>query len=181
MAEDVAKPKGGGVLMPALLITVMAIAVGGAFGTLVLSQQSAGDDGGKPLAKSKSKQKQKTKASKKKGDKKKASKEKPAAGEISDVETIVELPKIVTNLDGQSKHWVRLEMSIVSKAKTRPISPITQKRLGQDIMAHMRQSRLSELEGASGLLNLRSDLSELVRIRTQGRAEELIVHGMIVE
>lgn len=177
MAEEVSNPKGGGMLMPALLITVMAIAGGGAFGAFVLGQQGSSSDHSKPVIQSKPKKK-----SKKKGNgKKKASKENATVAKVSDVETIVELPEIVTNLDGQSKYWVRLETSIVSKAKTEPISLITQKRLAQDIMAHMRQSRLSELEGASGLLNLRSDLSEIVRIRTKGRAEELIVNGMIVE
>ncbi len=91
------------------------------------------------------------------------------------------MPTIVANLNNNSKHWLRIESSIIAKAGTEPISLATQKRLAQDIFAYIRQSRLEEFEGASGLINLRSDLSDVVRIRTKGRAEEIVVHGIIVE
>ena len=100
---------------------------------------------------------------------------------MSEHETIIALPTIVANLNNRSKYWLRLETSIIAKAGTKPITEVMQKRLAQDIISHIRQSRLEEFEGASGLINLRSDLSEVVRIRTKGRAEELIIHGMIVE
>ncbi|MFY0610917.1 MAG: hypothetical protein JXQ99_05280 [Hyphomicrobiaceae bacterium] len=187
MAEEdeaaTTKKKGGGILIPALLITLIAGGGGAAFGTLVLGPSSGG---GAQIAAAdkKGKSKDKKKSAKKKGKKGKGDKEgeeKAEAAGVSDRETIIPLPTIVANLNNDSKYWLRLETSIIAKAGTKPISLAMQKRLAQDIFAHIRQSRLEEFEGASGLINLRSDLSDVVRIRTKGRAEEVVVRGMIVE
>ena len=182
MADEVAKPKGGGVLLPALLITVIAAAGGGAFGTLVLGGMYPAGSSETSAAKQKPKDKKGASAKNKKhGKQKKKGGKEAASAEVSDHEVIIQLAPVLTNLHGQSKQWVRLEASIIAKAGTKPIEQITQKRLAQDIMAHLRQTRLEEFEGAAGLINLRSDLSEIVRIRTKGRSQELVVHGMVVE
>ncbi len=180
MAEKTEKSKGGGILIPALLITAIAGGGGAAFGTLVLSGK------GEPAAAEKAhKPKGKKHGAKKKGGhgkkEEKGDKHKAAADDVSEREKIITLPTIVANLNNNSKYWLRLEASIIAKAGTKAITEVTQKRLAQDIISHIRQSRLEEFEGASGLIDLRSDLSEVVRIRTKGRADELIVHGMIVE
>lgn len=186
MAEETEKPKksGGGIVIPALMITLIAAGGGGAFGALVLGNADKpatveeAEKSEKKAAKKK-KKKKKDSAKKKKGDK--GEEKKAAAGEVIEEEKIIALPTIVANLNNQSKFWLRLETSIIAKAGTKPISDATQKRLAQDIISHIRQSRLEDFEGATGLINLRSDLSEVVRIRTKGRADELVVHGMIVE
>ncbi|MGI9479824.1 MAG: hypothetical protein ACR2PI_24195 [Hyphomicrobiaceae bacterium] len=180
MAEEEApKKKGGGILIPALLITLIAGGGGAAFGMLVLGPGSGGGGAQHAAADTKHKSKDKKKGKKdkhvKKGD------GEAEAKDVSEHETIIALPTIVANLNNSSKHWLRIETSIIAKAGTEPISLVTQKRLAQDIFAHIRHSRLEEFEGASGLINLRSDLSDVVRIRTKGRAEEVVVHGMIVE
>ena len=184
MAEKTEKPKGGGFLIPALMITLIAGGGGAAFGMLVLGK----GDGDKPAvvekekkpnAKKKADKKKKGGSAKKKG---KDDEEKQAAeADVLEHEMIIALPTIVANLNNRSEFWLRLETSIIAKAGTKSITKATQKRLAQDIISHIRQSRLEEFEGASGLINLRSDLSEIVRIRTKGRADELVVHGMIVE
>ena len=187
MAEETEKPKksGGGIIVPALLITLIAAGGGGAFGALVLGKSDKPaaveetDKSEKTAAKKKKKKKKKKADSGKKGEK--SGEEKAASGDAIEEEKIIALPTIVANLNNQSKFWLRLETSIIAKAGTKPISEATQKRLAQDIISHIRQSRLEDFEGATGLINLRSDLSEVVRIRTKGRAVELVVHGMIVE
>ena len=185
MAEEEApKKKGGGILIPALLITLIAGGGGAAFGMLVLGPGSGGGGAQHAAADTKHKSKDKKKGAKKKGKKDKHAKKGDGEAEakgVSEHETIIALPTIVANLNNSSKHWLRIETSIIAKAGTEPISLVTQKRLAQDIFAHIRHSRLEEFEGASGLINLRSDLSDVVRIRTKGRAEEVVVHGMIVE
>ena len=183
MAEKTEKPKGGGILIPALLITVIAAGGGAAFGTMVLGKgdgekAAVAEKNQKPKGKKKAAKKKKGASAKKKG---KDGEEKAAAAGVIEEEKIVSLPTIVANLNNRSKHWLRLETSIIAKAGTQPITQATQKRLAQDIISHIRSSRLAEFEGATGLINLRSDLSEIVRIRTKGRADELVVHGMIVE
>ena len=186
MAEEEApKKKGGGILIPALLITLIAGGGGAAFGMLVLGPGSGGG-ATHAAADSKKMSKDKKSGAKKKGKKDKNAKKGKGDGEaeaksVSEHETIIALPTIVANLNNSSKHWLRIETSIIAKPGTEPITLATQKRLAQDIFAHIRQSRLEEFEGASGLINLRSDLSDVVRIRTKGRAEEVVVHGMIVE
>lgn len=186
MAEETEKPKksGGGFIIPALMTTLIAAGGGAAFGALVLGKAdkpAAVEEPEKSEKKAAKKEKKKKKdsAKKKKGDK--GDEKKAASGEVIEDEMIIALPTIVANLNNQSKFWLRLETSIIAKAGTKPISDATQKRLAQDIISHIRQSRLEDFEGATGLINLRSDLSEVVRIRTKGRAAELVVHGMIVE
>lgn len=187
MAEETEKPKksGGGIIIPALMITLIAAGGGAAFGALVLGKAdkpAAVEEPEKAEKKAaKKKKKKKKKASAKKEKKDKGEDKQAAAGEVIADEMIIALPTIVANLNNQSKFWLRLETSIIAKAGTKPISDATQKRLAQDIISHIRQSRLEDFEGATGLINLRSDLSEVVRIRTRGRAAELVVHGMIVE
>ncbi len=183
MAEKTEKPKGGGILIPALLITLIAGGGGAACGMLVLGKGDGDkpamvENEKKPKAKKKAAKKKKGKGAKKKGE---GGEEKAADAGVIEQEMIIALPTIVGNLNNRSKYWLRLETSIIAKAGTKSITMATQKRLAQDIISHIRQSRLDEFEGASGLINLRSDLSEIVRIRTKGRADELVVHGMIVE
>ena len=67
------------------------------------------------------------------------------------------------------------------RSSSSSISKATKQRLIQDIVTHMRQSEVTDIQGATGLMNLRSDLNEIVRLRTKGKALELIVRGMIVE
>ncbi len=178
MADKVAKSKGGGILIPALLITIIALGGGAGFGWFMLGKTGVGDistkTASKPVAKKKGK-----KGKKGKGDKK--GKNASSKDEVSRSEEIISLPAITTNLNSISKRWVRLEASIIAKSGTEAIAEKTQSRLTQDIMTHLRELKLEDLEGVAGLANLRSDLREIVRIRTKGRSEEVIVHGIIVE
>jgi flagellar basal body-associated protein FliL len=180
MAEPGTKSKGGAILIPALLITIIAAVGGAVFGALVLSQ-GASDGAQAGIGNKTNSPRKKSHAKGKHGKKDKHAEKSAKAEGGGDRETIIALPAIVTNLNGAGKNWIRLETSIISKPGSEDITAATQKRLAQDIMSFLRQSKLQEFEGAVGLINLRSDLAEIVRIRTQGRAEELVVHGMVVE
>ncbi len=50
-----------------------------------------------------------------------------------------------------------------------------------DVLAFLRTLTLSQIEGASGLRQLREDLNERVAIRSSGRVRELIIQTLVVQ
>jgi flagellar FliL protein len=48
-------------------------------------------------------------------------------------------------------------------------------------MAYLRTLALSQIEGAGGLQALREDLAERVRLRSNGRARELVIETLVVQ
>lgn len=168
MAEAAAKKKKGSTLEIVLALVILTIIGGG--GGAVFAHLSL-DSGKKPAKKE---------AAKKAG--KGAKKAKSAAKKPAKLEPmIIPLPPIVANLESPESRWVRFEASLLVVADDEPINQEIRHRVAQDLMARIRQFKLSEIEGAEGLLNLRSDLTELARIRTKGKALDLIINGLIVE
>ena len=94
---------------------------------------------------------------------------------------VVALPPIVTNLKAPASRWIRLEAALVIKGEETEFGDVLRHEVAQDLMGRLRQLKLSEIEGAEGMLQLRSDLGELIRIRTGDKVADLIVNGLIVE
>ena len=90
------------------------------------------------------------------------------------------LPAIVTNLASPERTWIRLEASIVLEEQTAEAKALTAA-VTEDLTGFLRTLSLPLIEGASGLLHLREDLNDRVRIRSAGKARDLIVHTLIVE
>lgn len=157
-----------------MIIALVILTIIGGGGGAVFAHLSQ-DMGDKPAKQAKAK----------KADKKK--KEAKAKTEAADDDAmpsqpkIVPLPPIVANLEAPESRWVRFEASLLVVGGDDPVNLEMRHRVAQDIMARIRQFKISEIEGADGLLNLRADLTELARIRTEGKALDLIINGLIVE
>lgn len=94
-----------------------------------------------------------------------------------------ELVPITTNLAGEPTAWIRLEASVLLTAAAEPSEEddVLLRNIGEDVVAFLRTLSLQEIQGPSGFQNLREDLDERVRIRSEGKAQELIIQAMILE
>jgi flagellar FliL protein len=94
-----------------------------------------------------------------------------------------ELVPITTNLSGDPPVWIRLEASLLLTAAAPPSEEdeVLLRTVSEDVVAYLRTMTLQQIQGPSGFLNLREDLDERVRIRSEGKAQELIVQALIVE
>jgi flagellar protein FliL len=90
-------------------------------------------------------------------------------------------PPITTNLAEPKSVWVRLEGSLVVKKsrETRP-DELAQSAAPR-IMAFLRTTKLTDIQGANGLSALSSDLNEVVRSSSDGQILAILLSGFIVE
>lgn len=91
------------------------------------------------------------------------------------------LPPIVTNLSGKPPVWIRLESSLVFHDEAPDDADALAATIAKDIVAYLRTVEVKQIEGAIGFQHLSEDLNDRVRVRTGGRAGELIIQGLIVE
>ncbi len=117
-------------------------------------------------------------APKEKQEKKKASKQ--MAETYVDERSVKPLPAIVTNLAGPKGAWVRMEASIIVNGPEEGIEVLAAE-IAEDTLAYLRTLTLSDLEGASGLAYLRSDLNERAVTRSQGKVLEFVIGTLVVE
>jgi flagellar FliL protein len=101
----------------------------------------------------------------------------PYTGDVS----IKKLTPVVTNLAGSESDWVRLEASIVYKASEEHSPDVMAAEIRQDILGYLRTLSLAQIQGPSGLLHLREDLNERVRLRSKGSVQELVLETLIVQ
>jgi flagellar FliL protein len=101
----------------------------------------------------------------------------------ADGSRIRDLVPITTNLAGEPAAWIRLEASVVLTAAAEPSEEddVLLRSIGEDLVAFLRTLSLKQIQGHSGFQNLREDLDERVRIRSEGKAQELVVQAMILE
>jgi flagellar protein FliL len=102
-------------------------------------------------------------------------------GRYGENATLKTLPPIVTNLANPSTTWVRLEASIVLERATEGEANALLAGVAEDFVAFLRTVSLQQIEGPSGFQNLREDLSDRLRVRTGGKARDLVIQGFIVE
>jgi len=91
------------------------------------------------------------------------------------------LAPIVTNLAGAKSTWIRLEASVVFEGDALAETDLIAGKIGEDVLAFLRTVSLADIEGPSGFQNLREDLNDRVRIRSGGKARELVIQALIVE
>lgn len=94
---------------------------------------------------------------------------------------VVALPPIITNLAAPASRWIRVELSVVLANGVASFDDVARRKIAQDILGRLRLMKLAEIEGREGLLNLRSDLFDLVHTRGKKDVDEIIINGMIVE
>lgn len=104
-----------------------------------------------------------------------ATKPLPYSGETE----VKELPPLVTNLAEPQQAEIRLQTSIVYSKKAVADPALLTAQLSEDFIAYLKTLSMAQLQGASGLQNLRDDLSERATIRSQGKVREVIIEALI--
>jgi len=168
--------KGSGGMIIGLLLATVVAAGGGVF--LGYSQFGKSHD---------------SKAIKKSADDPHAKKAENGNGEVKKEDVkfvegsrIRELAPITTNLAGTPPAWIRIEASVLlSPEAAEDPQPAEEEMLlraiGEDVVAYLRTVQLVSLQGPGGFQSLREDLDERVRLRSEGKAQELMIQAMILE
>jgi len=89
-----------------------------------------------------------------------------------------QLAPILTNLAAPSDVWVRMELAVVGE---RDLTDEVLELVHQDLFAYMRTVKLHQVEGPSGYINLKAELSERAAIRSGGVAKMVLVRTLVFE
>ncbi|MDP2119400.1 MAG: flagellar basal body-associated FliL family protein [Hoeflea sp.] len=93
-------------------------------------------------------------------------------------ENLVQLEPITTNLSYPSDNWIRIEVSLVFMGSP---DNVLADQIHQDIMAYLRTVSLQQIEGPRGFQYLREDLRERVKLRSEGRVNDLLLRTFVIE
>jgi flagellar protein FliL len=107
--------------------------------------------------------------------------EKPGVAAVEASAKLFDLPPVVTNLGSPQETWIRLEASLLIDPKAAPQSEALGAEISGDILAFLRTTSLSQIQGAAGLQNLRDDLNERAATRSGGSVKELIIRTLVVQ
>nr|WP_321462021.1 flagellar basal body-associated FliL family protein [uncultured Cohaesibacter sp.] len=94
---------------------------------------------------------------------------------------ILAIKPIIVNLAGAEKAFVRIQGSIVFREEAMEQSKFLVSQIESDIAAYLRTLKVSDLEGATGLQNLREDLNQRSKIRAEGSVREFILETMVIQ
>jgi len=142
-----------------VVLTLLAIGTGGAFGIFLVSTVEKAVD------------------EKNKNEKEKVPPTLAYSGDL----VLKNLEPVVTNLSGSGDVWIRLESSMVFTNGMIHDPNVLAAQIRQDILAYLRTLSISQIEGASGLQHLREDLNERVVLRSGGKVRELIVETLVLQ
>lgn len=167
-AAESTKAKGGigGMLILAVVI-MLASGSGAAFTLLVPAMLKGEDEGKRETAPAKS-----------------AAAEAPGEAAKSDApkEHVLPLEPLIVSAVGTGRIWLRLEGAVsfsVLPGKDEQTALLRQ--MSEDVMLFLRSTSSSQFETPAGLEFLREDLSELVRLRSKGRARRFILKMLVLE
>ena len=96
-------------------------------------------------------------------------------------EQVAGLDPILVTLAGPQRAWARLELGVVLVGETKEDQTPLLKAMTEDLMTFMRTVPLTHVESAAGVEYLREDLSEIVRLRSKGRARGVVLRSLVVE
>lgn len=105
----------------------------------------------------------------------------PPAASAEAHSSLFELPTIVTNLSAPQETWVRLEASLLYDPKVTPHPEALGAEIGDDVLAFLRTTSLTQLRGAAGLQYLRQELNDRVATRSGGAVKELVIRTLVVQ
>jgi flagellar protein FliL len=94
---------------------------------------------------------------------------------------MIPFPPITTNLSEPKSVWVRLEGNLVIKKSAEERPEELAQSVAPRIMAFLRTTKLTDIQGANGLSALTSDLNEVVRSSSDGQIQAILLSGFIVE
>lgn len=124
------------------------------------------------------KNKKKKKSKYAKGGKDEASEEESAKPAVS---RVLEVPAITVNVGKSKKNWIRLELKAITSEEKLEDEAVLLHRVSQDLVSFLRNSKIEDLQSASGYYTLRSDLNEIARVRSGNKISEVLIMGLIVE
>ena len=155
------KPKSGpslvSMIIAMVVVTVLAVGAGGGLGIFLYSTVET--------------------AAKQKA----AAKDEKAPPEYAGNLTVKTVPPVITNLANPSDVLLRIEASVVFEGPPPQDAEALAAQISGDTLAFLRTVSLRQIEGASGLLHLREDLTERAKIRSDGRVREFIIQALAVE
>lgn len=93
-------------------------------------------------------------------------------------ENVLALEPITTNLSYPSDNWIRVEVSLVFANEA---DDALADQIHQDILAYLRTVSLQQIEGPRGFQYLRDDLRERVKLRSEGRVNDLLMRTFVIE
>ncbi len=96
------------------------------------------------------------------------------------VTSVLDLPSIVTNLAGEDAPWLRLDVSVVVPNST-PQKEQLAAELSHDFLGYVRSLQVSELSGGTNLYLLKSDLTELAKVRTSNASLDVLIRTFVIE
>lgn len=91
---------------------------------------------------------------------------------------IFRLEDITTNLAGPGSVWVRAQLALVFREQ---VDPALAEMVHQDFLAYLRTVKLHQVESASGLVHLKSDLLERASLRTGGKVTGVLIRTLLFE
>lgn len=92
--------------------------------------------------------------------------------------TLFPIDAVTTNLSYPSDNWIRIEVSLEF---TGPVDEDLARDIHQDMMSYLRTVSLQQIEGPRGFQYLREDLRERVRLRSEGRINDLLFRTFVIE
>ena len=94
---------------------------------------------------------------------------------------LFDLPPVVTNLGAPQDTWVRLETSMIFDPKVVQHPEALAGEIASDLLAYLRTTTLTQIQGPIGLQNLREDLNDRASTRSNGKIKELVIRTLVVQ
>lgn len=102
--------------------------------------------------------------------------EDPAAADMK--RGVYALPPIMTNLAAPTDTWMRIEAAAVFEGE---VDASMADIVHQDLLAYLRTVKLHQVEGPSGFLHMKDDLTERARIRSAGKVKSILIRTIVFE
>lgn len=96
-------------------------------------------------------------------------------------EHVVPLEPMIVNMGSAAGRWLRLEGSVAFAQPIKEGREALVAQLNEDLMGYLRSASLAQVESASSLEFLRDDLTEIVQLRTKGRAKRFVLRTLVIE
>lgn len=107
--------------------------------------------------------------------------DKAAAGEHGPGLIVRQLAPVVTNLQSPKDSWIRLELSVVMKPEAASEQDLIAVQANDKVLGLLRTVALSQIDGPSGLLHLREDLTDLLVEGHDSMIQQVLINSMVVE
>ncbi|OPB30110.1 flagellar basal body-associated FliL family protein [Bartonella sp. WD12.1] len=105
---------------------------------------------------------------------------KTSASLIMDDSRMIILPPILTNIAVPDKTWIRMEIALVVKPGENISSDMVAD-ISNDFVSFLHQMTIEQVKGPSGLMNLRSDLFDRAKIRSDDKISNILISSLVIE